>query len=296
MNKLLCGSLLLFTMCCMSSCSLQRLITGKKTAVTTTVTPPDTTKVADNHVMRRAYLPEPDTFSRMPDTTGRMKKLVDLVTPVWNTRLNFTTLAGKAKVHFEGPAESQEFTASIRLRKDSVIWIDITALGGMVHAVRVLITPDSLLMLNYLQKEVTRVSLKDVAKVLPVDVDFASLQNIVTGDPLRTGSIVDVTDLGTSWFLHITDPGFLQTVSYLKADSTLTNNQLNTHETDGPQANIRLSRYEYSGERRISMSRVVNILNKQDKFLLEMDFQNVEFNNAIEAPFTVPAKFTLKQN
>lgn len=295
MNKLLCGSLLLFIMCCMSSCSLQRLITRKK-ATDTVVALPDTTKVADNHIIRRANLPEPDTFGMKPDTTGLMKKLIDMVTPVWNARLSFRTMSGKAKVHFEGPQESQEFTASIRLKKDSAIWIDVTALGGMVHAVRVLITADSLVMLNYLQKEVTRISLKDVGKVLPVDVDFTSLQNIVTGEPLRTGSIADVADLGTSWLLHITDPTFLQTATCLKADSTITDNQVNTHDANGPQANMKFSHYEYADGKRIAMSRVINIFNKQDKFLLEMDFQGVEFDKEVELPFSVPAKFTLKQN
>ena len=43
------------------------------------------------------------------------------------------------------------------------------------------------------------------------------------------------------------------------------------------------------------MSRIIDIQNLQDKFLLEMDFQNIEFDKELEMPFNIPAKFTQKQ-
>ncbi len=299
MNRFLCGSILIIFSCCISSCSLQRLIGRKKTVptpVTTNVIIPDSTKTAAPIVVRRANLPEPDTFGVVPDTSGLMKRLVDMVTPVWNSRLSFKTMSGKAKVHFEGPQESQDFTASIRVKKDSAIWVDVTALGGMVHAARVLITNDSFVMLNYLQKEVTKLALKDVAKVLPTDVDFTSLQNLVTGEPLRDGAILDVAELGNSWLVHVADSSFLQSINCSKTDSTISTDQVNTRDPNGPQATLKFNRYEYSCGKRIAMSRTINIQNNVDKFLLEMDFQSVEFDKNVELPFSIPAKFILKQN
>ncbi len=297
MNKFLCGSILLVCSFCISSCSLQRLIGRKKTApvATTAVSPtPDSSKNVETQLVRRANLPQPDTFGVIGDTAGLMKKLVDMVTPVWNSRLAFKTMSGKAKVHFEGPQESQDFTASIRVKKDSAIWVDITALGGMVHAARVLITNDSFVMLNYLQKEVTKLALKDIAKVLPTDVDFTSLQNLITGEPLRAGTIVDVAELGNSWLVHVADSSFLQSVNCSKSDSSILTDQVNTRDPNGPQAILRFNRYEYSCGKRIAMSRTINIQNSADKFLLEMDFQSVEFEKELELPFNIPAKFTHK--
>jgi hypothetical protein len=293
MNKFLCGSFFFITVCCMSSCSLQKLIPWRKAPAAGRVAI-DSTQATFAGPVRRAILPAPDTFSVAADTAGIMKELIAMVTPVWNSRLNYRTFSGKAKVHFEGKEESQDFTAGIRVKKDSCIWVDITALGGMVHAARILITTDSFFMLNYLQKEYSKIALTDVAKVLPTQVDFNSLQNVITGEPLRNGIITDVAELGNSWLVHVADSTYLQSVNCSKADSTISMDEVNTRAPNGPKATMHFNRYEYTCGKRIAMSRVVNIQNLQDRFLLEMDFQTIEFDKDFEMPFSIPSKFNQK--
>jgi hypothetical protein len=279
----------------MSSCSLKQLTKvghSRKKALAKT----EATAIADApSVLHGANLPLPDTFSSVhaADTAGVMRHLIDMVTPVWNVRLSYHTMNGKAKVHFEGPNESQDFTASIRVKKDSAIWVDITALGGMIHAARALITNDSFFMINYLQKEYSKGALVDVAKILPTNVDFYSLQNLVMAEPLRSGAIMDVAELGASWLVHVADSSYLQTLNCTKADSTISIDQVNTRNPNGPQAIMKYERFEYTCGKRIAMTRTINIQNLQDKFLVEMDFQNIEFDKGLEMPFNIPSKFSL---
>ncbi len=294
MNRFLCGSLVLSLVLLLDSCSLQRLVSGKKKQVVTIVSS-DTSKVVTVSTgKRRVVLPEQDTIGKMPDTTGSMKQLVDLIMPVYNSRLQFHTFIGKAKVHFEGPEDKQDFTANIRLKRDSVIWVDITALGGMVHAARTYITRDSFFMINYIQKTGTKIALTDVAKILPTQVDFSTLQNLILGEPLRPGSIRDISVLGNSWLIKVQDSSYTQRLDYRKADSVLLSNEVSTLTINGPGAVLRYDNFESVNNRKIPSSRSVNIQNGNDKFLMEMEIQNMELDKPLETPFSIPKSFSTK--
>lgn len=293
MNKILWGSLSLLLVCTLPSCSMLNMVSGKKKTMPGQMA--DTSKQVIVPIAHsRVVLPEQDTLSAQPDTTGMMKKLVDMVLPVFNARLQYTTFSGKAKVHFESPDDKQDFTANIRIKKDAAIWIDITALGGMFHAARVLITPDSFFMINYQQKTGTRLPLKDIAKILPTQVDFASLQRLITGEPLRDGNIVHVTSLEQSWLLQVRDDNYKQNLEYRKADSALLNNQVTTLANNGPEAMLRYDNFEPVNNRKLSTSRSVIIQNNADKFLLEMEVNDPEFEKTLEMPFSIPKNYTVK--
>ena len=74
----------------------------------------------------------------------------DSLTGLINTPLNFTTFYGKAKADFSSERASGNVTVYIRMQKDSVIWISIT--GPLnIEGARVLITPDSVKIINKLE-------------------------------------------------------------------------------------------------------------------------------------------------
>ncbi len=293
MNRFLCCSVLLLTLCCTESCSLQRLIKRKKGNIQQP-TASDSTVIADSQNVRFAIYPQPDTFVALADTAGEMKKLADIVTPLWNNRLQYKTFTGKAKVHFEGPDDKQDFTAYIRVKKDTSIWINIFGLGGTVNAARAIVTADSFFMINYLQKEVTKLPLSQVAKILPTQVDLVSLQNLIIGEPLRAGGITNVAALANSWLIYVQDSNYLQTANYSKKDSLLEVNQVNTRELNGPQAVLKYQQYEQNGSRKISVSRAISIRNGADVFQIDMDLQNIEFDKVLEMPFNIPRNYTVK--
>ncbi len=291
MNRIIWGFASLVLMMTLHSCSLLRLSPKKKDNNSAQA---DTTKVAAAVPHNRILLPAPDSSYNNADTTGMMKKLVDMVLPVFNNRLQYTTFSGKAKVHFESPDDKQDFTANIRLKKDVAIWIDITALGGMFHAARVYITPDSFFMINYQQKSVSKLALKDVAKILPTQVDFQSMQHLITGEPLRDGTIRNVAPLEATWLLQVADDNYHQELEYRKKDSVLLNNQVNTVAANGPQAMLRYDNFDAVNDRKIATSRSVTIQNGADKFLLEMEIEDPAFEKELEMPFNVPKNYSVK--
>lgn len=294
MNRSLFFAILFLGAGTLSSCSFHRLVAGKKAKNYDWNKAVTDTSHTTGHAPRIIF-PQPDTITNTNDTLSLVKKLIGELTPLWQTRFVYKSFSGKAKVHYEGPDDNQEFTAHFRIRKDSLIWIAVTGLGGMVQVARIYITPDSFIMVNQMQKEVTRIPLDMAAKVLPTKVDFATLQRLVVGEPLRDGTITNATNFGGAWSLRVEDSSYIQIVTYNKADSTMRTGQLRTRDPNGPQAMIEYGGYEMMNNQKVSTNRVINIQNGNDIYMLDMNFQRTDFDLELDYPVSIPSTYTLKE-
>jgi len=296
MNK--CACLVILVICCaLSSCSFHRLVAGKKAKSYGWDTLKSVTDTG--HIIGPepyVFMPLRDTSIKASDTTAKANKLIEQLSPLWKNRLTYNTFSGKAKVHFDGPDTKQEFTAHFRIRRDSVIWIAITGLGGMVPVARILITKDSFMMVNQLQKEVTLLPLAEAAKILPAKVDFSSMQSLVTGEPVRDGVITDAAvGFGGTWVIEVADSNYIQRISYNKSDSTMLTAQLRTIVPAGPKAMTEYGGYMTIDNRRISTGRVINVQNGSDSYTIDMNFMKIDFDQQLDYPFSIPDNYTLKQ-
>src|SRR5215207_3147208 len=113
-----------------------------------------------------------DTYQITTGASDSKADSVRFIRQVFNTiqsnKIGFNSFSAKVKVNFEGnDGKKSDFNAFIRLKKDSVLWISINAALG-IEAFRVMITPDSVRVLNKLDKIVQLRSvsyLQDVAKI-----------------------------------------------------------------------------------------------------------------------------------
>jgi hypothetical protein len=293
MNKYLSVFLFFIITIFITSCSFIRLkrATGKGEKIVLAGT--DSGKIATT--LPPSVIPKPDTAVKTPDSTATLKQLIDRLSPIWNTRLDFKTYSAKTKMRFEGPDNKHELTAHIRVRKDSVIWIHVTAVMGGFPVARIFVTRDSFFMLNYLDKEVVAVPLSRAVRILPGNVDFASFQNLIMGEPLRNGAITDARKSGDSILIRVEDSSYVQFITYNRSDSTMRSAVLRTHNPSGPEASTQYSNYEITNNRRISTNRVLNIQNGNDNYLLEMNFNKSDFDEPLEYPFSIPRNYTVKQ-
>jgi len=206
----------------------------------------------------------------------------------------FVSFSGKAKMHHIAGNDKQEFVAHIRIKKDSVIWINVTALGGTIPVARVLITPDSISLINNLQKEVRQLQIGDVNKLLPVSVDFSTMQNLIMGNVLKQGGDpVDVGDFGGTWTMQVQDSQLVQQLSFNKADSSIRTLQMRTVD-DSTQGLVQYGGYEIIDNKLFSMQRVITINNGGNEHYIDMNFNKVEFDEPLDFPFNIPKSYDRK--
>jgi hypothetical protein len=220
--------------------------------------------------------------------------LAAVIMPLLQRQISFNTFSGKAKMHFKGLGQNNQFSANIRIKKDEVIWINITALGGFVPVARLYITPDSFQLINTMERSAMQLPIAEAVKVLPVKADFSMLQNLLIGNALRTtGKPISAGDEGGSLRLQTETEDLVQEVTYNKADSNLRSLQMRTtdNRTEGL---IQYGNYGMTSGRAFSESRAISLNNAGEPYYLDMNFSSAEFDVEIDLPFTIPKSYKLK--
>ncbi len=104
-----------------------------------------------------------------------MKRLV-------KNQVNADWLSARAKVTYRDDYGVRKFSANIRMRKDSVIWMNFKKLS--VEAARLQITPDSISVINRLDNEYFIESFELAQKNYGLPTSFEGLQMMAIGNPI----------------------------------------------------------------------------------------------------------------
>lgn len=100
-------------------------------------------------------------------------------------RADFVYLTTKSKLEYSDGLDNISANATIRLKKDSVIWVSIAIpLGGEI--LRCLITQDTVSVLNIYQKEYYIFTYQDLKNKLNFDLNFNLIQATLLGNPPLT--------------------------------------------------------------------------------------------------------------
>ena len=101
------------------------------------------------------------------------------------SRFDYDWLGMKIDADFGTESESSGFKATIRMRKDSLIWISITPALG-IEMIRVMITPDSLKYLSKIpdNKFYYTGTFEDVNRLIGTAFDFEMLQQLLVGNAI----------------------------------------------------------------------------------------------------------------
>jgi len=210
-------------------------------------------------------------------------------------RIEFNTFSAKLKVSFQGrDGKRNDFNANLRMKKDSVLWLSVNALLGF-EAFRVLITPDSIKVLNKMDKVLQLRSMSYVQEIARLPFGFSEIQDLIMGNPIYfdgrmisykkeggTVSILSVDDL----FRHLLtlDPeGFRALHSKLD-------------DLDGVRArtaDVTYGEYEKPDGMQFSTYRKITVSEKS-KLDIEMKYKQYAFNEALNFPFNIPKNYKLQ--
>ncbi len=95
----------------------------------------------------------------------------------------FETFSAKLKLQVKTEASGQsDYTATLRMKADSAIWISAGQMG--IEGIRVFITPDSVRIWDKLEKKYYSRDFSVFNELLGLPVDFNTLQDVLAGRPV----------------------------------------------------------------------------------------------------------------
>ncbi len=210
-----------------------------------------------------------------------------------NRIVSFSSFSAKVKVNYrDKDGEQPELTVFIRMQKDSMIWISVNATIFSYEALRVMVTPDSVKVLNKKDKIVQLRSVNYLRELVDLPFDFYTLQDFLLGNPIYLDSnVVSYKKNDQSITLMNVGPLFKQLLSIGSGDYLLQRSKLDDKDPNRNRtADFTYSGYESSNGFRFATERRVSVSEKK-KLDIDMNFKQYSFNESLSYPFNIPKNY-----
>jgi hypothetical protein len=257
--------------------------TGCRSAkkITTAISKKDTTQV------------KTDTATAEDLHDDSVKYIRQLYSQLRTNIIDCQTFSAKLKVHYESSdGKDYEFNAFIRIQKDKMIWISINALLGF-EAFRAIITPDSVKVLNKLDKVYQLRSVSYLQEISHLPFDFNTLQSIVLGNPIFLDSNIlfykkdiqgiSMLSIGPIFRNYLTLNNELNLI-HSKLDYV---DQMQTRSCDITYGQYEQAAVLFSAYRKI-------VVAEKARLDVELNFNKYSFNENLNFPFSIPKNYKRK--
>lgn len=115
--------------------------------------------------------------------------------------IDYEYLSTRSKIKYKNGDEKTKATASIRIKKDSLIWFTLSN-GVGIEGARGQITQDSLIIMNRIQKEVYAYSFQDLSERFEFEFNFNLFQSIIVGDlPIPVTKSDDIVQKNNNFYV-----------------------------------------------------------------------------------------------
>ncbi len=208
--------------------------------------------------------------------------------------IDFEYFHGKARINFKDEKKESEQKVTIRIRKDSVIWMDISRVG--VSGARALINHDSLTVRSNVDKEYFVFEFKELTQRFKFDINYRIVQAALLGNLLYDKRPEDkVTTDGTYTILEQVI-GTTTLKNYINTASTkLERVELKENNTNN-SLTIAYSNFQNVGPKVFPFNGVINILYKTSAGIINntitFEYSKAEVGDReLRFPFNIPRKY-----
>ena len=216
----------------------------------------------------------------------------DVYRKVMMNKINFTTFNAKVKVEYQTKDGGDEANVNVRIAKDSMMWLSMRGLFG-IEGARILVTPDSVKLINYLDKSVKIEGIGYLEQLSGLPLDFITLQDLIIGNPVFIDSNIATFSVNESNRLSVkmlgrlfTHLALLDSGDYKILESKLENNEAENRRN----CTITYSGYENGTGVYFSTKREINLygMNEMD---VNMEYKSHSFNQEVSFPFSIPKNY-----
>ncbi len=209
---------------------------------------------------------------------------LELVNAIQVANAKPTSVLARGKGTFKGMGMNQGFKIDLRHQQDSIIWIDVSAAMLGIKVARAMITPDSVMFYNRLDKTFLKSPISDLQKLIGGPVSFYDLQAMLTGKPISYPSLSKglKKEMG-AWLYAVNSDDRLMALRFDADDYILLSQEVSF---DRAEQSIYATYAKHSEiiPSELSFTSKVNDSDLQ----LNITFDKIESASSITYPFSIP--------
>lgn len=208
--------------------------------------------------------------------------------------IDFEFFHGKARINFKDDKKERDVKANIRIRKDSVIWMDISVVG--VSGARALINADSLTIRSNVDKEYFVFEFTELTKRFNFAINYHIVQAAMLGNLIYDRRPEDVVRTDGSYNILEQTLGTVNIKNYINAASTKLEKVELTESNTSNSLVINYSNFQAVGTKVFPFNGFIEILYKTPGGIIKNTIQ-IEYSKAevgdreLRFPFNIPKKY-----
>ena len=178
--------------------------------------------------------------------------------------VDFDYLSAKSKVRYQEGNKQVNGTAHIRMKKDSIIWFSVAPAVG-IEVSRGMITSDTVLILNRLDKEFYVFTYPEISRYFNFQVDFKLIQNILLGNlPVDLDNDSRIAK-ENNYYMVKQSQGALNFQSFVNMSNMKVETVLATEKPSDNFMTLKYSEFQPVNNLLFPFSCLVNLTHKSDK-------------------------------
>lgn len=208
--------------------------------------------------------------------------------------IDFEYLHGKARMVLKDGNKEQEAKANIRVRKDSVIWMNFTFIG--VQGGRALIDQDSITIVSNVKKEYYVFNYKELSKRFNFEINYKVIQAAMLGNLIMERKESDTVEQKSATYLLRQSSGHVQVLNYISsANRKLQKVELKEGDTHN-SLTINYGDFQPVGDKLFPYNGTINLFYKTLAGLLNttiiFEYTKAEVGDKeLKFPFNIPKKY-----
>ena len=225
------------------------------------------------------------------------KKIVPAIPPpptLEIQEIDFEYFHGKARMVFQDDKKERDVKATIRIRKDSVIWMNFSVIG--LQGGKALINRDSITIISTVEKEYYVFEYKELSSRFNFEINYNTIQSAILGNLISPRNNTDKITQGPSFNLLEQKRNTVQVKNYINAASRKLEKVEMKEESTNNAITVNYSNFQPVGDKIYPFHGIVSILYKTPKGLLNTTI-TLEYNKAevgdkeLKFPFNIPRKY-----
>lgn len=212
-------------------------------------------------------------------------------------RVLFNTFNAKIKVDYSGQESSDNYTIYLSMQKDSIIYLQIKGLFGVV-GLQAIIDKDSVTIYKKVgDKYIQKRAISYLKEVTQIPFTFSTLQDLLIGNPVFVDSnnIVSYRTTNNNQLLVLTVGNIFKNLLTISNENLLiTHSKLDDVELNHNRTcDITYSNFVPLADVQFSTYRSISVAEKS-KLDVNMDFKEFTFNEPLKYTFIIPKKLKNK--
>ncbi len=216
-------------------------------------------------------------------------------TPTLNVEeIDFDYMQGKARMVLREANKEREVKASIRVRKDSVIWMTFSVIG--VQGGKALINKDSITIVSNVDKEYFVFDYEELSKRYNFDINFDVIQAAMLGNLIMDRKDSDVIVPESSFFILKQQVNSIAVDNYINAASMKLEKAELKESNSSNSLVINYSNFQPMGGKLFPYNGTISLFYKAISGLLNttiiFEYNKAEVSDKeLKFPFNIPKRY-----